>query len=140
MRTVHPPPLKRFAPFERDRATLLRRPQNAPRPGWQPAVDIQKQSDRYRLWVDVPGVDPQSLEIVADNGYLTIKGERRRDDDSRHGGFRRVERLQGRRERRFRLPETADIDAVSASSAYGVLTVDAPKKAQSQPRRIDVAA
>src|ERR1700759_1135110 len=43
---------------------------------WSPAVDVREYSDRFQLLLDVPGVEPQDVEITLDNGVLTVSGNR----------------------------------------------------------------
>ena len=44
---------------------------------WIPRVDIKEEAHRFVLYADVPGVDPQDIEVQMDEGMLTVKGERR---------------------------------------------------------------
>ena len=46
---------------------------------WVPRVDIKEEADRFLLYADLPGVDPQDIEVQMDKGMLTIKGERREE-------------------------------------------------------------
>jgi HSP20 family protein len=85
-------------------------------------------------------VDPKAVEITADQGVLTIRGQR---DDARResrDGYRRVERITGEFQRRFSLPESADAQNIKAKFVNGVLEVAIPKLAQVQPHRITVEA
>ena len=109
---------------------------------WVPAVDIHEFTDRFELYVDVPGVDANSVELTLDNGVLTLSGERIQKSSKGDGEphFRRTERSQGQFYRRFVLPDTVDSDKVKAAGRDGVLTVTIPKQAKAQPRRILVAA
>lgn len=107
---------------------------------WTPAVDIVEEKDRFLLHADVPGVDPQDIEVSMDNGVLTLAGERRSENVSEENGFRRVERATGRFYRRFNLPETADADNITAKSRNGILEVSIPKQPEVQSRRITVEA
>jgi len=107
---------------------------------WVPPVDIHEETHQFVLNVDLPGVDPKAVEITSDQGVLTIRGQR--DDarkDSREG-HRRIERITGEFQRRFSLPETADVQNIKAKAFNGVLEVSIPKLAQVQPRRIAVEA
>jgi HSP20 family protein len=108
---------------------------------WMPAVDIKEFSDRFELLVDLPGVDPQQVEITLDNGILTLVGERRDEQLASQGEsqHQRRERRLGRFHRRFILPDTADTENVSATGRNGVLAVSIPKQARSQPRRITIS-
>lgn len=107
---------------------------------WVPAADIAEEASRYVLALDLPGVDPAKVEITADQGVLTIRGERDILLSDAKEGYRRTERLGGQFQRRFTLPETADEQAIQARASNGVLEVVIPKVAQVQPRRIEVRA
>ena len=107
---------------------------------WMPAVDIREEDEQFEISADVPGVDPEDIDVTMENGVLTIKGERKlatKGDGDR--GYRRVERLHGTFYRRFSLPDTADAEKISAKGKNGVLEVVIPKKAEIQPKRITVA-
>lgn len=105
---------------------------------WVPAVDIREEQDRYVLHADVPGVDPNDIDLHMENGILSIRGERRTQPNEQTESFRRTERVQGSFFRRFSLPDTADADRISASCKHGVLEVVIPKQKKGQPRRIKV--
>ena len=107
---------------------------------WTPAVDIREDAERFVIAADVPGVDPEDIELTMENGVLTIKGERTLEaKDEGDNGYRRVERVYGSFYRRFTLPDTADAEAISANGRHGVLEVVIPKRAALQPKRIAVA-
>ena len=109
-----------------------------PASDWRPAVDVREEDARFVIAADVPGVTPETIEITMEEGVLTIRGERRtRGEDE--AGYTRAERANGRFERRFSLPDTADASGISARTEHGVLEVSIPKKAATQPRRIPVA-
>ena len=111
---------------------------------WIPAVDVLEYADRFELLVDLPGVDPQAVEVTLDNGVLTLSGERRQEHAAISRGTEnalqqeRRERLHGRFYRRFILPDTADAENVSATGRNGVLEVSIRKHPKAQPKRIAV--
>ena len=109
---------------------------------WVPAVDINELNDRFELFVDLPGVDTDKVEITLENGVLTLSGERA--DRNRKDGEEllrtRAERGHGRFYRRFVLPDTADANGVTATGRNGVLEIAIPKQARALPKRIKVAA
>ena len=107
---------------------------------WLPPVDIREEQDRFVLYADIPGVDPQDIEVQMDRGMLTIKGERRSDTTGDTERYARVERVHGAFHRRFALPDSADPDGISASGSHGVLRIVIPKKPESTPRRIQVGS
>jgi HSP20 family protein len=109
---------------------------------WIPAVDVLEYSDRFELLVDLPGVEPQSVEITLDNGVLTVSGQRQEEKRAGNDGAlqqQRRERRQGRFYRRFILPDTADAEKVNATGRNRVLEISIPKHPTSQPRRITVS-
>jgi HSP20 family protein len=107
---------------------------------WIPHVDIHEEAERFVVVADLPGVDSKDIEITADKGVLTVKGERRSEKKSAQEGFASVERASGTFLRRFTLPESADAEQIKATHVNGVLELSIPKRPQEQPRRISVHA
>ncbi|MBU2677122.1 MAG: Hsp20/alpha crystallin family protein [Gammaproteobacteria bacterium] len=109
---------------------------------WVPSVDINEYDDKFQLYVDVPGVHPDNVEITLESGVLTITGERflQAEKAGENVIHRRTERGSGRFYRRFVLPDTVDAENVKAIDRHGVLEILIPKQAKAQPRRIKVAA
>jgi len=107
---------------------------------WVPRVDIKEEAERFVIHADLPGIDPQDIEVQMDKGILSIKGERRSESTSETERFSRVERRYGSFHRRFALPDSADADGISASGRNGVLEIVIPKKPETTPRRIQVGA
>ncbi len=110
---------------------------------WIPPVDITEYPDRFELAVDLPGVDPDKVDVTLEDGVLSLSGER--EVPSRRNGAQdetrsRIERRYGRFYRRFVLPETVDADRVQATGRNGVLEITIPKQPKALPRRIKVAA
>ena len=107
---------------------------------WIPHVDVHEEADRFVVTADLPGVEGKDIEVTADKGVLTIKGERRSEKKSSKDGYERVERASGTFLRRFTLPESADAEAIKASHVNGVLEISIPKRPTEQPRRIEIQA
>ncbi len=110
---------------------------------WVPPVDIYEYADRFEFYVDVPGVDPNNVELTLQGGVLTLSGRRNEpssDKQRDEAQYRRTERGVGHFYRRFVLPDTVDSDKVNATGKNGVLTVTIPKQAKAMPRRIQIAA
>ncbi|MDX1403257.1 MAG: Hsp20/alpha crystallin family protein [Woeseiaceae bacterium] len=105
---------------------------------WVPAVDIVEEKDRFVLRADVPGVNPDDIDVNMENGMLTVSGERHDEKTEETQGMRRVERVSGKFYRRFSLPDTANADEISARSTNGILEVVIPKQPAVQARRITV--
>ncbi|MDT8363900.1 MAG: Hsp20/alpha crystallin family protein [Nitrosomonas sp.] len=105
---------------------------------WAPAVDIKEEADRFVLYADLPGVKPEEIDVNMENGILTIKGEKQTEAKTEKEGYKRVERTYGSFFRRFSLPDTANPDAISATSKHGALEIVIPKRESVQPKKINV--
>lgn len=105
---------------------------------WAPAVDIKEEPDRFVIYADIPGVEPEKIEVTMERGMLSIKGERSTEKKEEQEGYTRVERSRGTFYRRFSLPDTADPEGIQAKGNNGVLEVTIPKKPAQQARRIEV--
>ena len=104
---------------------------------WQPPVDIREEAGRFVIRADLPGIDPQDIEVQMDKGILSIQGERKADVAADDANYTRAERRHGSFHRRFALPDSADAEGI-ASGRNGVLEVSIPKKPETTPRRIRV--
>ena len=111
---------------------------NGPLADWHPAVDVAENDDQYTITVDLPGVNPQDIDVTLEGDVLSIRGERREDHNQDSGTIRRAERIRGTFFRRFTLPETADPENVAARSNNGILQITIPKQKLAQSRRIEV--
>lgn len=127
--------LVRFEPW-----SLVDRMHRDSNRNWVPAVDIYEETERFVVRADVPGVNPADIEVNMDNGVLSVAGERLSEDRSDVDGGSRFERVAGRFQRRFTLPETADADGIKAKSSNGILEISIPKQATVEARRITVEA
>jgi HSP20 family protein len=107
---------------------------------WVPAVDIVEEKDHFLLQADLPGVNSADIKVSMDDGVLSVTGERHSENRGETEGVRRIERVSGRFDRRFSLPETADAEHITAKSSNGILEVTIPKLPAVQARRITVEA
>ena len=112
---------------------------NAEASQWVPRVDVREEAGRFVILADLPGLEPDQIEIQMDKGVLSIKGQRSGEAVAETSRYSRVERRQGSFHREFALPDSADAEGIVASGRNGVLEISIPKKAESTPRRIQVA-
>lgn len=108
------------------------------RGSWAPLMDIHESEDAFTVWMDVPGMSGDDIEVTLDRTLLTIRGERSFTSDRAEEGFHRVERRYGRFERTVTLPSHVDADGIAASVDAGVLEVTIPKAEEARPRQIKV--
>ncbi len=107
---------------------------------WIPAVDVHEEISRFVVRADVPGVEPKDIEVTAENGTLTVRGQRNFEKSATTQGFERLERVEGAFMRRFTLPDNVQTDRIAAKFAHGVLEITIPKQPQAEPKRIAVEA
>ena len=101
------------------------------------AVEVTPDADGVTVRAELPGVDPAKISIGVDNRVLTIRAERE-DAKRENGRYRLRERAHGTFSYSVRLGADLDVDAVSADSRHGVLTVRIPKRAAAKPRQIEI--
>ncbi|MEX2303178.1 MAG: Hsp20/alpha crystallin family protein [Bryobacterales bacterium] len=97
---------------------------------WAPAVDVFEDENRIVLKADLPDMDEKAVDIQVEDGMLTIKGERKFENETKDKNFHRVERRYGSFSRSFALPEGVDEEKISANYTKGVLEVTVPKTAK----------
>ena len=105
---------------------------------WTPAVDILETENELLIKADLPDVDMKDIQVEIENGTLTLKGERKFEQDDKTQGYHRIERSYGSFARYFSLPDTVEADKVKADYKNGVLSVTIPKKEIAKPRTIKV--
>jgi len=101
-------------------------------------VDLQEENDRFILRADVPGVAAKDIEVSAEDGTLTVRGERPARERVSSDGFEHIERAAGTFLRRFTLPDSARAEAITARYADGVLEIEIPKQPRVETKRIAV--
>ena len=106
--------------------------------GLVPACDISESEDRYLMSVDMPGMDPNDIEIQVRGNVLTVRGERKVDRSDGEGTNRFGERRYGSFERSITLPEGIQADAVEAQYDRGVLTLAIPKAEEARAHKIKI--
>lgn len=106
---------------------------------WTPAVDIAESDEALTLYVELPGLSKENVEITLEDNVLTIKGERRFERDEAKESFHRIERAYGGFHRSFHLPSNVQADKVQAAFEAGVLRVDVPKQEEAKPRKITIS-
>lgn len=100
-------------------------------------MDVIRREHNVELRIDLPGADPESIEVTAERGVLTVSAKRTQEVGE---GERLVtrERATGTFTRKVRLAETIDSDAIEASYDRGVLSVILPMQEAAKPRKIEI--
>ena len=103
-----------------------------------PAVNIFDEREGAVVIAELPGVEPEALNVAGQGNTLTISGERRRETPTDSLGYHRRERPFGEFSRSIQLPDNLDLAKATASCTAGLLTIRIPKAETAKPRQIAV--
>jgi HSP20 family protein len=108
---------------------------------FMPPADILVDDEGVSVYMDVPGIRGEDLDIELENDILSIRGDRSFPyEDRGDAAIRRIERGFGSFERTLRVPQGLDPDAVQAALSNGVLELRIPKPETLKPHRIPIQA
>jgi len=102
--------------------------------GWTPTADVYETENEIVVKADIPGVEPEDLEVYCTDDGVVLRGETRREQERDEGGWHRTERRYGRFERQIPLPQGARPDDAQANFRNGVLELRIPKSEESRQR------
>ena len=105
---------------------------------WTPSCDIYEADNHYVLKVELPGLKREDVKINIENNVLTIRGERKFEEETKRENFRRLERSYGEFMRSFTLPGEIDANHIKAEYKDGLLEVLLPKNERAKPKAIEV--
>ena len=105
---------------------------------WAPLVDISEDDKEYLIKAELPEVKKEDVKVTAEEGTLTISGERKFEKEEKGKRYHRVERTYGSFGRSFSLPADASPTKVLAEFKDGILTVHLVKDARVKPQQIEV--
>lgn len=105
-----------------------------------PAVDIYEEGDDLVLKADLPGLNKDDIEVKITDDYITISGEKKKEEKVEEKNYYRYERSYGSFTRTFRLPVEVQTDKAKAKFENGVLEVRIPKteEAKSKERKLTI--
>jgi HSP20 family protein len=100
--------------------------------GAWPSVEVEETENEYRVSAELPGLEERDVEVLLQDGLLTVRGEKKLETEARNRSY--SERFYGRFERQITLDRDVDDGAVNATFKNGVLTVTVPKNARAVER------
>lgn len=107
---------------------------------WAPAADIVETETAIALKAEFPGFEAKDIAVTVEDNILTLKGERRLNNEAKKENYHRLERAYGTFTRAFVLPGHVDTKHIEANFKDGLLTLTMPKKAADKARAIAVTA
>ena len=136
--------LARWNPFREiddvfDRySTGLLKPTGDSSQTWAPLADITETEEAFHVKAELPGVKKEDVDVSLSNGVLTLKGERKTEEETKDEKQHRIERFHGTFVRRFDLPDNIDQGAIKAEYVDGVLSLTIPKTTKATPETTKV--
>ncbi len=107
---------------------------------WMPKIDVKSKGDDIVVRAELPGVDPAEVDIEVTDGVLTIKGERKAEEEREGEGWLIRESSYGSFERSMVLPEGVTAEDIKADYTDGILEIHVPKALEAaKPKTTKIA-
>jgi len=103
-----------------------------------PAIDVAEEKDSFLVKADLPGLSKDDVSVTLQDNYLTIKGEKKHETETKEADYYRQERFSGSFSRMIELPSTVDARKIDAQFKDGVLHVRLPKAEEAKPKQIEI--
>jgi len=107
---------------------------------WVPALDVSETKEQFVVTMDLPGIDPEAVDVTVEDSTLTVSGSRELSANTEEENYLRVERRYGQFSRSLSLPASADPTRIDAHFDKGVLTITVPKTDEAKPKKITIKA
>ncbi len=105
---------------------------------WSPLADITETDEAFHVKAELPGVKKEDVNVSLSNGVLTLKGERKTEEETKDEKQHRIERFHGTFVRHFDMPDNIDQENISADYVDGVLELNIPKTTKKLPETMKV--
>jgi HSP20 family protein len=105
---------------------------------WAPRVDIVEEEKNFEVTADLAGLKKEDIKVEVRDNVLTVRGEKKIEDEKKERNYRIAERRYGEFVRTFTLPENVNRDGIEAEFKDGVLRLTIPKTEEPKPKEIEV--
>ena len=106
---------------------------------FSPRVDISESKENVFVRAELPGMKADEVKITLADNILTLRGEKKRSEESKTEDYHRIERSHGQFVRQFTLPDNLNEEAIEATFADGVLDITIPKREPEKPKEREIA-
>ena len=124
--------------FSRHPTGLLAKHAGDSLPEWSPLADITETEEAFHIKAELPGVKKEDVDVSLSNGVITLKGERKTEEETKDEKQHRIERFHGTFVRRFDLPDNIEASDITAEYVDGVLNLSIPKTTKTTPQTMKV--
>ena len=105
---------------------------------WLPSVDVSETKNDLVIKAELPGLDTKDIDISMNNGYLTIKSEKKNEKEEKDENYHLIERSYGSFTRSVQLPREVQSDKITASFKNGILKITLPKSEEAKKKEIKI--
>ena len=105
---------------------------------WRPMTDIYETKESYVFKVELPGFKKEDISVEFSGDTLTLRGERKQEEESKNESCHRLERSYGMFERSFTVPKNVDAKKIDASLKDGILVLTIPKVEEAKTKAIPI--
>jgi HSP20 family protein len=104
--------------------------------GWMPTADLTETKDAIVVKAELPGMEAKDIDASITGDVLTVKGEKKKEEEKEGEKYHYTERFSGFFERSFRLPAEVNVDKIEAAFENGILTITLPKSEEARAKEI----
>lgn len=119
-----------MTPFRSDESWGLR--------GFSPSIDLSESDKEIKVTAELPGMEPEDIDLELHDNFLSIRGEKKSENEQKSDRYYRLERSYGSFQRSIPLPNKVEPDKVDANFKKGVLTIKMPKSETEKSKRIKI--
>jgi HSP20 family protein len=105
---------------------------------WSPAIDLFEKKESLVIKAELPGIEKKDLHVTVEGDVLTIKGERKQEEEISQGDYYRSERVFGSFSRSISLPAAVEKDKIKASFNDGILTIELQKSKETIAKEVQI--
>ncbi len=105
---------------------------------WSPPLEVYEKEEEYVVKAELPGMKKEEIDISLVGDTLTIKGERKAEEEVKKESYHLCERCYGSFERSLSLPTEVDAAKVEAKYENGVLEIKLPKVPEAKPKKLEI--
>ncbi|MFO7963119.1 MAG: Hsp20/alpha crystallin family protein [Desulfobacterales bacterium] len=105
---------------------------------WTPSVDVSETDGNVQIKAELPGMEAKDIDVNVSGDVLTLRGEKKQEEEQKGERYYCRERFSGSFERSFRLPTGVQSDKVDAEFKNGVLNINIPKTEESKQKKIEI--
>ncbi|MDY7035101.1 MAG: Hsp20/alpha crystallin family protein [Thermodesulfobacteriota bacterium] len=105
---------------------------------WSPRLDVSENKDNFIVEAELPGVDAKDVNVNISGNILTIKGEKKKQEEKKDEHSHYLERYYGSFQRSFQIPASVKTDKIEATFDKGVLQITLPKTEEAKKKEIEI--